>query len=124
LTFVRLAVALGGVVHRMILFAWAAGICLMSASVLVAQETTSPEAQAKIEAGESVYNNNCENCYGDQLVNTGQTFDLRRLTASDRGRFDNSVRNGKNQMPPWKDVLSTEEIDQVWSYIRSKAYQH
>jgi mono/diheme cytochrome c family protein len=107
----------------MITFACGAGICLVSASALLAQDTSSPEVQAKIEAGESVYNNNCENCHGDQLVNTGQTFDLRRLTAGDRPRFDHSVRNGKNQMPPWKDVLSDEEIDQVWSYIRSKAYQ-
>jgi len=105
------------------MFACWAGICLMSASALLAQDTSSPEALAKIEAGESVHNNNCENCHGDQLVNTGQTFDLRRLTAGDRARFDNSVRNGKNQMPPWKDVLTGEEIDQVWSYIRSKAYQ-
>jgi hypothetical protein len=35
--------------------------------------------------------------------------------------FDNSVRNGKNQMPPWKGVLSDEEIDQVWHYIRAHA---
>jgi mono/diheme cytochrome c family protein len=77
----------------------------------------------KIEAGENVYNNNCQTCHGDRLKNTGQTFDLRRLTAADRPRFDNSIRNGKNQMPPWKDVLSDEEIDQVWSYIRANAYQ-
>jgi mono/diheme cytochrome c family protein len=110
-------------VHRLIIFACGAGIYLMSASALLAQDTSSSEAQAKIESGENVYNNNCQNCHGDQLVNTGQTFDLRRLTAGDRARFDNSVRNGKNQMPPWKDVLTNEEIDQVWSYIRSKAYQ-
>jgi mono/diheme cytochrome c family protein len=107
----------------MIMFACGAGICLMSASALLAQDASSPETQDKIEAGESVYNNNCQNCHRDQLVNTGQTFDLRRLTAGDRARFDNSVRNGKNQMPPWKDVLTSEEIDQVWSYIRSKAHQ-
>ena len=53
----------------------------------------------------------------------GQTFDLRRLTENDRARFDNSVRNGKNQMPPWKGVLTDEEIDQAWHYIRSNAYQ-
>jgi mono/diheme cytochrome c family protein len=115
--------ALGCAVHRMIMFAGGAGICLMSALASLAQDSSSSDMQAKIEAGESVYSNNCENCHGDQLVNTGQTFDLRRLTAGDRARFDNSVRNGKNQMPPWKDVLSNEEIDQVWSYIRSKAYQ-
>ena len=57
------------------------------------------------------------------LVNSGQTFDLRRLKADERPRFDNSVRNGKNQMPPWKGVLSDDEIDQLWHYIRAHAFQ-
>ena len=82
----------------------------------------SAQDKAKIEAGENVYNNNCQVCHGDGLVSTGQFFDLRRLTANDRARFDNSVRNGKNQMPPWKGVLTDEEIDQVWSYIRANAH--
>jgi mono/diheme cytochrome c family protein len=77
--------------------------------------------QDKIAAGESVYNMRCAVCHGDDLVNTGQTFDLRRLKADERPRFDNSVRNGKNQMPPWKGVLSDEEIDQLWHYIRAHA---
>lgn len=79
--------------------------------------------RAAIDAGEAVYNNYCQTCHGDRLVSTGQTFDLRRLTAGDRARFENSVRNGKNQMPPWKDVLSDEEIGQLWAYIRANAYQ-
>jgi mono/diheme cytochrome c family protein len=78
---------------------------------------------AKIEAGEDVYNTNCQICHGEQLVNTGQTFDLRRLKENERPRFENSVRNGKNQMPPWKGKLSDEEIDQLWHYIRANAHQ-
>jgi mono/diheme cytochrome c family protein len=89
----------------------------------IAQDATSAQNKANIGAGETVYNNNCAVCHGDGLVSTGQFFDLRRLTANDRARFDNSVRNGKNQMPPWKGVLSDEEIDQVWSYIRANAYE-
>ena len=81
------------------------------------------QEQAAVEAGEAVYNNYCQTCHGDRLVSTGQTFDLRRLTAGERARFDNSVRNGKNQMPPWKDVLTDAEIDQLWAYIRANAYQ-
>jgi mono/diheme cytochrome c family protein len=77
----------------------------------------------KIDAGETVYNTRCAVCHGDELVNSGQTFDLRRLKADERPRFDNSVRNGKNQMPPWKGVLSDDEIDQLWHYIRAHAYQ-
>ena len=56
-------------------------------------------------------------------ISTGQTFDLRRLKETDRARFDNSVRNGKNQMPPWKGKLTDDEIDQLWHYIRANAYQ-
>ena len=88
-----------------------------------ARPQDAPADQAKIEAGENVYNNNCQTCHGDGLVNTGQTFDLRRLTAADRPRFENSVRNGKNQMPPWQDVLNDADIDAVWIYIRSHAYK-
>ena len=75
------------------------------------------------ETGENVYNTNCQICHGEQLANTGQTFDLRRLKDNERARFDNSVRNGKNQMPPWKGVLTDEEIDQLWHYIRANAFQ-
>jgi mono/diheme cytochrome c family protein len=77
--------------------------------------------QDKIDAGETVYNTRCAVCHGDDLVNTGQTFDLRRLRADERPRFENSVRNGKNQMPPWKDVLSATDIDNLWHYIRAHA---
>jgi mono/diheme cytochrome c family protein len=80
-------------------------------------------AAGKIAAGEDVFNNNCAVCHGDRLAGNGQAFDLRRLMADERPRFDNSVRNGKNQMPPWKGVLNDEEIDQLWHYIRANAYQ-
>jgi mono/diheme cytochrome c family protein len=102
-----------------------ATIALGAALSFVSEASAQDAAQdkAKIAAGENVYRLNCSPCHGDDLVNTGQTFDLRRLTASDRARFDNSVRKGKNQMPPWKDVLSDDQIDQIWHYIRANAYQ-
>ena len=92
-----------------------------SASYALAEDAA-PD-QDKIAAGEAVYNTRCAVCHGDELVNSGQTFDLRRLKADERPRFDNSVRNGKNQMPPWKGVLSDDEIDQLWHYIRAHAFQ-
>src|SRR5438552_3113344 len=52
------------------------------------------------------YSEYCSTCHGDNLVNSGVTFDLRRLKATERARFENSVRNGKNQMPPWNGVLN------------------
>lgn len=100
-----------------------AGAMVVVGAALSPVTTVSAQDSAKIEAGENVFNTNCAVCHGDQLVSTGQTFDLRRLKDGDRARFDNSVRNGKNQMPPWKGKLTDEEIDQVWHYIRANAYQ-
>jgi mono/diheme cytochrome c family protein len=83
-----------------------------------------PGDQAKIDAGANVYAYRCATCHGDDLIHTGDTtFDLRKLKAGERPRFDNSVRNGKNQMPPWRGVLTDEEIDQLWHYIRANAFE-
>jgi mono/diheme cytochrome c family protein len=97
---------------------------LASPPTIATAQDAAPD-KAKIEAGENVYNNYCQTCHGDRLVNSGenQTFDLRKLTAGERARFDTSVRNGKNQMPPWKGVLSDDDIDAVWHYIRANAYK-
>lgn len=88
-----------------------------------AQQRAEAQDEAKIAAGEKVYAMYCATCHGDNLVNTGQTFDVRRLRADERLRFENSVHNGKNQMPPWRGVLSDEQIDELWHYIRAHAYK-
>lgn len=84
---------------------------------------TAADDTAKIAAGETAYSTYCATCHGDDLVNTGATFDLRRLRADEWPRFKNSVLNGKNQMPPWKGVLNEQQLDQLWHYIRAHAYK-
>ena len=96
------------------------GSVLWLMPVATAQDTAAAD-KAKIAAGETVYNTDCAICHGDNLVSSGQFPNLRRLTANDRAKFDTTVRNGRNQMPPWKDVLSDAEIDQIWHYIRANA---
>ncbi len=100
------------------------GLCLgvVIAAGLVAW-TALAQDQAKIAKGEETYREYCSPCHGDGLVNTGQTFDLRRLKANERPRFENSVLNGKNQMPPWKGALTEDQIDAVWNYIRANAIE-
>jgi mono/diheme cytochrome c family protein len=83
-----------------------------------------PGDQAKIDAGATVYAYRCATCHGDDLIHTSDsTFDLRKLKSDERPRFENSVRNGKNQMPAWKDVLSGQDIDALWHYIRANAFE-
>ena len=74
-----------------------------------------------MQKGEKIYNTYCYTCHGEDLVNSGQSFDLRKLKSTERARFENSVQNGKNQMPPWKGVITEQDMDFIWAYIRTKA---
>jgi mono/diheme cytochrome c family protein len=78
--------------------------------------------QAAIQAGEQIYDENCAPCHGESLKNTGTTFDLRKLRADERPRFDKVILEGKGQMPSWQGTLGDKELDQVWAYIRAHAY--
>jgi mono/diheme cytochrome c family protein len=91
--------------------------------LLATTHSAAAQDKAKIEEGESVYNDYCLTCHGEKLVSSGRTFDLRRLTVTDRARFENAVRMGKNQMPPWKDVLTSEQIDLLWHFVRANAFK-
>jgi mono/diheme cytochrome c family protein len=74
----------------------------------------------KVGQGEQVYADYCQVCHGDNLVSSGQTFDLRKLKPDERERYQRAVLNGKGQMPPWKGVIDDAQIDAVWAYIMSK----
>jgi len=92
---------------------------LISALIVVAAALA--QDRAKIQAGAEVYAERCAACHGERLRATGGAFDLLKLRPDDRERFDKAVNDGKGQMPPWGGVLSPEEIDQLWSYVRSRA---
>ena len=98
-------------------------IAVVATCIVALVTPAAAQDQAKIDAGEAIYNDYCFTCHGEKLVSSGQTFDLRRLTANDRARFENSVLSGKNQMPPWRGVLSNEQIDLLWQFVRAHAHQ-
>jgi cytochrome c6 len=81
----------------------------------------SAQDAAAAAAGESIYDDYCATCHGEQLQNNsgGVTFDLRRLKPDEHARFVNSVKNGKNAMPSWKGVLTDGQIAQLWAYIQA-----
>ena len=47
----------------------------------------------------------------------GSFFDLRTFPPKQRTRFLTSVSNGKNSMPPWRGMLSPEDIGNLWAYV-------
>ena len=82
---------------------------------VVADEGFPPEL---VKRGEQAYLINCSRCHGVRLVNpVGYTFDLRRFPRNQRERFFNSVSKGKGNMPAWGDLLKTDQIEALWSYI-------
>ena len=95
----------------------AARLCLL----LTSSASVPALADAKVEAGATIYGDYCSNCHGDELRNTsgGVTFDLRRLRPEDHDRFVNSVLDGKRQMPAWRGVLDQQKIEAVWAFIRA-----
>ena len=93
----------------------------ISVVALVFSLTSHAQEMIKADKGEKIYNNYCETCHGENLVNSGQSFDLRRLKVGERPRFENSVQNGKGQMPPWRGVITEIDMDFIWAYVRTKA---
>jgi len=81
----------------------------------------SARAQSAADAGQEVYVEHCAQCHGERLMATGAAPDLKLLRADQRARFDDIVRDGKGQMPAWTGIITNEQIDQIWAYIRSRA---
>ena len=89
--------------------------------VAIAMLAAPVRAQSPGDAGREVYVEHCAQCHGERLMATGSAPDLKLLRADQRARFDDIVRDGKGQMPAWAGMITDEQIDQVWAYIRSRA---
>jgi mono/diheme cytochrome c family protein len=95
---------------------------IIAAAVLAALHIDHAAAQdpAMIEAGGQVYEEHCAACHGEKLRSAGAMPDLREF-GDDRARFDKAVLEGRGQMPSWQGILSAEQLDQLWAYIRRYA---
>jgi mono/diheme cytochrome c family protein len=89
--------------------------------ILSLMMTVPTAAQSLAEKGEILYRNRCAGCHGEELraYAGGQAFDLRRLRPDEFERFSESVISGKDNMPSWYGILSAEEIQAIWAYIRA-----
>ena len=91
-----------------------------------ARAAAGDQSEAELAAkGKAAYAQHCSHCHGFNMVNPGTiSFDLRRFPHDDQARFVHSVTEGKNgRMPPWGDLLSREEIDQIWAYVKTGGTQ-
>ena len=89
------------------------GALFLSGATASAQEFP-PE---RIRAGAAIFSRNCSPCHGSRMQNPESAFDLRKFPPEQHERFVNSVTHGKNQMPPWGDLLNAKEVESLWAYV-------
>jgi mono/diheme cytochrome c family protein len=77
-------------------------------------EEFSPE---RIRSGAAIFSRNCSPCHGSRMQNPESAFDLRKFPPDQHERFVSSVTHGKNQMPPWGDLLSAADVEALWAYV-------
>jgi mono/diheme cytochrome c family protein len=106
----------------------AVALALIIASGALAEEAAGTKSNAasdpaQIERGRRIYSDHCSHCHGLNMVTGGNvTYDLREFPRNQQERFFESVTNGRNnRMPPWGDVLTQEEIGDVWAYVLSRS---
>jgi mono/diheme cytochrome c family protein len=92
----------------------AVAIALASAAAHAEDAGFTPE---QLNAGRSLYARNCSPCHGPRMQDPESAFDLRKFPRDDQARFVAAVTRGKNQMPPWGDLLKPAEIEALWAYV-------
>ena len=76
---------------------------------------------SQVDHGKTTYAQRCSHCHGPNMVNSGTITPDLRAFPDDRTRFVTTVKQGKNgRMPPWGDILSDDEIADIWTYISSR----
>jgi mono/diheme cytochrome c family protein len=79
--------------------------------------------QALIGPGRTAYAQKCGHCHGPNMVTAGTVAPDLRAFPDDNERFTTTVKQGKNNMPPWKDILSDQEITEIWAFVSSRRKQ-
>ena len=95
----------------------AAAALAMAATIACAQNPAERFAPERIQTGASIYAQNCAPCHGPNMKNPEVPVDLRKFPSDQKSRFLTSVAKGKNQMPPWGDILKGDDIEALWAYV-------
>ena len=97
------------------------GACAACAAALVpapvGAQSLPSFAAAQVAAGADIYERNCSPCHGPHMLDPQSAFNLRNFPHDQHDRFVNSVTRGKNQMPPWGDMLKPGDIEALWAYV-------
>ncbi len=88
---------------------------LVMPAVRAADEPAFPPEQ--IARGATIFARNCSPCHGPRMRDPESAFNLRNFPHDEHDRFVTSVTRGKNNMPPWGDLLKSDDIEALWAYV-------
>ena len=71
----------------------------------------------QVRVGADIFARNCSPCHGPRMRDPESAFDLRKFPHDQHERFVAAVTRGKNQMPPWGDMLKADEVEALWAYV-------
>ena len=97
--------------------ALAAGVAMAALAASVSGQDAAQFPPEQVKQGGEIYARNCAPCHGPRMQDPESAFDLRKFPPGQHDRFVNSVTRGKNQMPPWGDMLKPDDIEALWAYV-------
>jgi mono/diheme cytochrome c family protein len=95
----------------------AVGCMLVLFATGTAAQSLEPFPAEQINKGAAIFAQHCSACHGAHMADPQAAFDLRRFPFDQKRRFANSVSQGKDNMPPWGDLLTPEDIEALWAYV-------
>ena len=97
----------------------AAGLIALACAAHAAQTSAQGFPQEQVRKGAGIYAQNCAPCHGARMLDPNSAFDLRTFPPGEKSRFVRSVTKGLNSMPPWGDLLTSDDVDALWAYVRT-----
>jgi len=97
-------------------------LCTSSAS-FAQQPASKAYSPANVKAGEDVFLQKCFQCHsinqGEVRVGPSLYGVMKGAHAKNAAQVRVQIRDGKGKMPPFKDLLTPDQMDQVVAYLHS-----
>ena len=91
--------------------------------LVAAGSAQAPGADAAAQAGAVHFRDNCVRCHGANLEGSKKGPALAEIRTKKRWteeRITNRILNGEGKMPPFRDSLSNDQIQQLIAYLRAE----
>ena len=101
--------------------------CLLPGFCLFMLASFSVQAANEQAAGANTFLTYCAGCHGQDgfaAYEHAPSFSMGERLKKDDRELLQSVLNGKNNMPPWRDMLSVEDLRNAIAYLRVMHERH